>query len=341
MCTFLNELPKYAKTIDQPKKQQLFLSLKPTSDPKEYYRFRLLWYKNPKTNRDYPFIERFTHTAFVKNEDGKWVMESQVVCPITPHVKMTWDGDPYNTCPICNFSNHNFLSFKESGWKDKESARKSKQFSRKFEACIPVYVVYDPIYELNQGKFKVIKFFDKKEYENFRNLVSRESHETCVFNGKMAVDLYIKMTEIEKVANEGNPNEYHYKQNVITKIGFTTKPYDIPAITKEAIDEFQFDDQFFTSSTKEELKEFHTKYCVKINNDDIPMDEEVSFVTSSRKSEPTVTKAAPPPPKNDIPDDINDDHFGSTEPELVSDKKLDTSVSSVDLDDIENLLEDI
>lgn len=381
MCTFLSELPKHSKTIEQPKQQMLYLPLQPSNE-KEYYRFRLLWFKSPsKNDRDYPFIERYMHMHFAKDEEDKWQIESQVVCPVTPHVKQHWEGDAYNSCPICNFSNHNFIAFKESGWKDRESSKKQKEFSRKFEACVPVYVVSDPNYDGNQGKFKVIKFVDKEDYKKFKDLVSKASHENLVFNGKNAVDFYIRMETVTETLRKGQPTEYVWKHNVIAKMGFTNKPYDIPAITKEAIDNFEFDDQFYVSSSKEELKEFYDTYCRKMNNDDIPEDEDIKIfkpknpandsvkktnqVESSEKFANGTSKKNVTPPDDDI-DGLADFGSSGTSPKKEtpaekpkdetsdvgfennlpfddgSDSESEKSDSSdVNLDDIDSLLDDI
>ena len=378
MCTFCTELPKHSNSIEQPKQQMLYLPIQPSKE-KEYYRFRLLWFKSPsKNDRDYPFIERYMHMHFAKDEDDKWQIESQVVCPVTPHVKNKWEGDVYSSCPICNFSNHNFIAFKESGWKDRESARKQKEFGRKFEACIPVYVVSDPNYDGNQGKFKVIKFTDKENYKKFKDLVSKMSHENLVFNGKNAVDFYIRMETVTETLRAGQPNEYVWKHNVIAKMGFTNKPYDIPAINKENIDKFEFDDQFYVSSTKEELKEFYDTYCRKMNNDDIPEDEDIKIFKKSESKTETVRKtnqaessekfANEAASKNtEIPDEDldgledfgssgsskktetkveapaekSDDGFESTLPFDDGSSEEKTDSSTAELDDIDSLLDGI
>ena len=378
MCQFMSELPRHSSSIEQPKQQMLYLPIQPSNE-KEYYRFRLLWFKSSsKNDRDYPFIERYMHMHFAKDEDGKWKIESQVVCPVTEFVKKKWDGNPYADCPICNFSNHNYLAYKESGFKDKESNRKKNEFSRKFEACIPVYVVSDPNYDGNQGKFKVIKFTDKEDYKKFKDLVSKMSHENLVFNGKNAVDFYIRMETVTETLRAGQPNEYVWKHNVIAKMGFTNKPYDIPAINKENIDKFEFDDQFYVSSTKEELKEFYDTYCRKMNNDDIPEDEDIKIFKKSESKTETVRKTNQAessekfanevtPKKVEIPDEDLDglEDFGSsgaskkTEPKVEapaekaddgfestlpfddgsSEEKTDSSTA--ELDDIDSLLDGI
>lgn len=271
MCTWMTELPTQSKNGETPRKQNLAIYVKPTQ-PKEYYRFRLLGFKSTKSDRDFPFITRFLHTVWVDGEDGKRHTDN-VVCPVTPFVKAKWNGDPMNDCPICRFANANFVAWKQSGWKDKESAKKNRDFGRKFEACIPVYVVSDPIYQQNNGHFRVFTISDKDVYKQFLDLVRKTSQSNVVFNGKNALDFYIRYEMIEETLRAGQPNEYLWKHPVLKQMGFTTKPYDIPAITKEAIDDFPFDETYYVGSTMSELEEFYNKH-IKVSNDDIPDDEE-------------------------------------------------------------------
>jgi len=278
----MTELPTRSQNGETPKKPNLMVYIKPTP-PKEYYRFRLLGFKSAKSDRDFPFITIFKHTVWSEGEDGKRHPES-VVCPVTPFIKKNWKGDPMHDCPICRFANANFVAWKQSDWKDKESAKKNKEFGRKFEALIPVYVVNDPNYQQNNGHFKVFSFTDKEAYNQFLDLVKAKSREAAVFNGKNALDFYIRYEMIEEVLRKGQPNEYVWKHPVLKQMGFTTKPYDIAQITKEAIDEFKFDETYYVGSTMSELEDFYNRH-IKVSNDDIPDEEEISVVQQAPKKQ--------------------------------------------------------
>lgn len=287
MCTWMTELPQKAKSAENVHKPNLMMYLKPTQ-PKEYYRFRLLGFRSTKSDRDFPFIETYVHQVWCEGEDGKRHTE-RIVCPVTPYVKSKWNGDPMNDCPICRFANANFAAWKQSGWKDKESAKKNKEFGRKFEAIIPVYVVSDPLYPQNNGHFRVFSFTDKEQYKNFKELIQKYTHDgNVVFNGKNALDFYIRYEEVEEIKNKGQVNEYHWKHSVIQKMGFTNKPYDIAAITKEAIDNFPFDETYYVANTLSELQDFYNRH-VKVSNDDIPdEDEEIDIVSTKSIPKPQV-----------------------------------------------------
>ena len=92
---------------------------------------------------------------------------------------------------MCDIANKYFVTFKESNWTDKAAAKKNKEFGRKYQAIVPVYVVNDPVYEGNNNKFKVIIFNDKKKYQDFRDRIEKASTQYCVFNGVNAVDCCI------------------------------------------------------------------------------------------------------------------------------------------------------
>lgn len=274
MCTFISTLPKRSKSMGQ-KKKSLVMSLKPCADEKTYYRVRLLAFNPPPesgSDRDFPHIQRFVHQHWgVNKEKGYPVLEDEVTCPVTPHVHV--EGNRYDACKICTLANKYFIAFKESGWKDKEANKKNKELGRKYQYIVPVYVVQNPNWEGDNGKFKVLIFNDKKFSQEFQKKIEKASLVNCVFNGKNAVDCCIHVKEEIETVNPGQPNEYTFKKKVIDRIVFSNKPYDISAITKEAVDGMGFDDEYYTTSTPEELDAFYKKYCT-ISNDDIP-DEDI------------------------------------------------------------------
>lgn len=349
MCTFLSTLPTKSNTMTTAKRQNIFLSLRPCpeDDPKAYYRFRLLNFINAKSKRDSPFLERFVHTRWSKTEDGKPMIESQVICPVTKYVE--WDGDRYSTCPICKVAGNAFATWKESGYKDKEAGRKNREFGRKFEALVPVYVVNDPNYEGNNGKLRVISFGDKNDYKKFKELVAAKLREVPVFNGSAAVDFCIRIERVTETSHPGEPNEYTWSHNVIKNMLFSNKPYDIPAINKETVDAFPFDEQYYVSSTKAEIMAFHNKYCkVQMDDLDIPTETVEVFKPASQpaKTTPAVPVANPTPEKKaEETADLGDiDDLLGTSDEKPAEKKSDTaplselpmdqSTDDIDVDDL-------
>lgn len=307
MCVFVNTLSKHSKGAVTDKKQNIFLSLKPT-EKNEYYRLRLLNFSTSKNDRGNDFIVRYVHTKWGQNEKGKPIIESRVVCPVTKYVK--WKGNRYEECPICRFANNNFIAFKNSGYKDRESSKKNREFSRRFEAYVPVYVVSDPIYESNNGKLKVICFTDRAEYQKFYDLAVKTAKErgVNVCNAKDAVDFCIRIAKVNEVRNEGKPNEYVWSHNVIKKMTFSPNPTTIPQITSELIDNFPYDDEYYVSSSPEELQEFYDKYCrMKLDDVDMSDDEDAAIPEIDELKTKSVVKKDTKPKASEAEEVLTDD----------------------------------
>ena len=117
----------------------------------------------------------------------------------------------------------------------------------------------------------------------------------------------IKFKTVEEVLRKGQPNEFVWKHAVLDRMGFTTKAYPIPAITKEAVDDFPFDETFYVTNTKSELQDFYDRH-IKVSNDDIPDEDELDVVPAKK---PVVAAKSQPVevPKMDLSkelDDLND-----------------------------------
>lgn len=349
MCTFLSQLPKRSKSNGTAQNKNLVLSLKPCPEKDgkpSWYRVRLLAWSSPEKNdRDDPFIERFVHQIWKKNDKGLPVIDDEVTCPVTKHVHV--EGNRYDACPICRLANQYFLTWKESAWKDREAAKKNKEIGRKYQAIIPVYVKDDPNYSQNNNKFKVLIFSDKKFYQEFRSKVEKASQTNCVFNGKNAVDCCLHVAEVEEVRNPGQPNEYVYKQKVIDKITFTTKPYDIPTITKDWVINSGFDEEYYTSSTPEELQLFYNRHF-KISNDDIPEEDIVQVYETKSESQTKFETINTIENVNITTDDISDSDIDdlsldiSTNTEEKSEENT-SKQQNIDIDDtnVDDLLKDL
>lgn len=352
MCTFMSTLPTRSKSAGSDKKNNLQLTLRPCQDTngeKVWYRFRLLAFNSPsKSDRDYPFIERYVHQTFEKNDKGYNIVKDEITCPVTHWVN--FEGNRYDGCPMCKLANQYFCSYKESGWKDRNAYKQQRTIGRKYQAIIPVYVVNDPNYPSNNGKFKVIIFNDKKFYNEFCEKIKKASLTNCVFNAENAVDCCIHMSEVETMINEGQPNQYIYKQRVIDKVTFSAKPYTIDAITKERVENMGFDETYYVSATLDELHQFYNKNF-KISNDDIPDDDDVpTNVFVDKKSTTQIKKPAskpapvisnPIPPKeeestedlDDVTDTI-DDFMNDPEDLPATTKTENDDVEDVDIDDL-------
>lgn len=263
---FVNDKLTMASTQSDKTLKRLEVFLRPT-EKNEFFRFRLLWFKHEGSNRKVPYIERWIHQVWEDGENGKRQVQD-IICPISKHVAENWPGNPYDDCPICNFANMNFVAFKDSAWKDKVAQNNSKTFKRKYDLVIPVYIVSDPCYSGNVGKIRVFRINDSKVGEKFKKLIVEKSAETQIFNGGKAVDFLIRMDKVKYDRDDGT----FWTKNEIVQMGFSTKPYEINAITPDLINAFPFDDYFGAVPTMSDLKEFHKKYCLHATTDDIDFD---------------------------------------------------------------------
>lgn len=329
MSMFFDTLPTNSHTTgNNKKKRNICMSLKPCDGKDTYYRVRLLAFSSDKTDRDDPFITRFVHQKWGTHpEKGYPMVVDEITCPVTPHVHV--EGNRYSCCKMCDIANKYFIQFKESGWKDKDASKKSKEFGRKFQGIIPVYVINDPNYENNNNKFMVIIFNDKKKYEEFREKVRKQSMKQRCFNGKDAVDCCIHVSEVSETKNAGLPNEYTWKHREIDKIVFTTKPYDIPSITRETCESMGFDAQYYTTSTPDEIQMFYKKWCT-VSNDDIPDDDsDIPVYDEPKKVVTPVVK-----PANDIPvaTSVQNDAVKSNAADDIDDSDLDALTADIEGD---------
>ena len=349
MCTFLSTLPKKTKMNGTAKKKNLVITLKPCPDTeteKKWYQFRLLNFASQNgSDRDYPFIARYVHQHWGIHEKGYPIVEDEVICPVTKFVD--WSGDRYD-CPICKYANQQFGALKESNWKDADARKKNREYSRKFQGIIPVYVKNDPNYDGNNGKFKVIIFNDKKFYDEFVKKVEKQLLKCNCFNGVNAVDCLMHVSMVEQINNEGQPNEYRWKQKMIDKITFLKpeKAYDIPQISKENVDNMlPFDDEFYHGSTLDEINAFYNKYIkVSVSNDDIAIDDEDEVQVYEK---PTVSKSSNVENTTKIESDttINDDDLDSliddSDISDVSESKSVETQKTINIDDELDILDDI
>lgn len=150
-----------------------------------------------------------------------------------------------------------------------------------------------------------------------------------------------------------------YKNKVIDKITFTKaeSAYDIPAITKELVTNSGFDEEYYTTSTPEELQAFFDRHY-KISNDDIPEEDDLPVYESKQAEKPASAPASlendelPAPNNDDISDadideltaDVGDDApdaNAATEAEEPAEPSAQPDASDTNDADVENLLKDL
>jgi hypothetical protein len=119
--------------------------------------------------------------------------------------------------------------------------------------------------------------------------------------------LFFTWGKVEKVKNEGKPNEYRFMKSGFTRIGFTTAPKHLDSLTDELVDDVQFDANWYTVPTKEELEQFYVEHFSSQSaaNDDIPMD--IPPVASAPKAvKPATAPVVEDPVAQDVTVDSDD-----------------------------------
>lgn len=335
MCTLISAFPKYSSMMNSSKpKQNLEMFLQECKDDRTYYRVRLIGSSSSK--RDDPHIIRHIHSAWSKEDPATHKKHlDKIVCPSNTSWVDTEDVPKKAACKVCGFVNQNWTIYRESGKTDTLARKQAGTMSSKFEAIVPVYVRNDPNYDKNNGRFRVIVFNDKDQYELLRKLANAKYNSgVAIFNGENAVDCLL---HVAKEAIEGKNGKTYYR-TVIDKIKFSSEPYDIAAINTKSIDQFvkTFDDTYCTPSTNEEIEDFYNKYCA-ISNDDIPEDDDIPVYKPEVKKQVKQTKIPvnETVPSNDIPaDDIDElvEDKPSKKVEDTDDNPLAEDPDNVDLD---------
>jgi len=330
MCTFINELPTRSKSAESTNKGggkkrnvNYMIKFQPTTG-KDVYRFRLLNFTSATCSRDFPFIEKYVHEHWEKVE-GKDRLTKFITCPKTQYVQS--DGTGYE-CPICTYGWANYRKWQESGKKDIISKKRWSSSMNKYVAILPVYVVKDPNNPDNNGTLKTIILKDKEMYKHLLVLIKEAQKSDCVFNGNNAVDFYTTVVNKEIIYREGEPTEYRFNRIQLDKMGFTTKPYDLPTITKELVDSFPFDDEYYTHTSKEEAEEFLNDYVMQPDID-IP-DDDINFDDKKDAEEKVVVKKETKQKTQEVKAAIN----------KKATQKLEEAVESSEDIDIASLIEE-
>lgn len=369
MCTFCktSDLPSQDKNSKGVKKAFINFFLKPNKEG-ENYRFRLLFYRQPsKNDRKDPFIYQRIHDHWGTTETGKKIVDDLIVCPGTDYVHYDEKKFVINektgknelNCPICRKAKENMQAWLNSGKTDKLSMQKFNQLKQKERLCVPVYVIHDPNTVnddgefVNDGQFKVLILTNKDDIKKFREVVeeektkaylaSKEGNTYEVFNGNNAVDLYVHYESIPEVRNQGQENEYTAQVRKITNIAFGKKTSHIEAITKEAIDKFEFDDQFYFSNTKEEIIAFYKKYY---GVGDVAPDEEDVFggnteVVTDKKVIETENNIIETETYNSSKDEDIIDSVSVEIDDTPTPQETEDSIETDDLDELDKLLDDM
>jgi len=378
MSEFVDKVPKARKNRNHRKVNETLniIKLDECLDPKNPYRFRMLWFKNSKINkREEQFIVNKIHAIYKTGEDGNTKYDF-IACPSTPYIN--WKSNPYDTCPMCVNAGNYFDAYKETSYKDKKLKRKFDSAKARRVVLIPVYVVKDPNNPKNNGKYGVVAIRERdtqfRKNEETGEWITIDPYETlwALIDAKVksgifpynanGVDLAINVSKIDI---ENADDNFSYTR--ISKIQLSKTPYQIDAISTESVaqDEFMttFDIECWHDVTNADLTEFYDKHIgatVDIPDDDLSDDGIPADLKKQKKSD-TVEKSDEVVDNLDLGiDDLDDidvnmviDDVIDGKPDTVVEQPKNTTKTKpaektddvpneiADLDDIDSLISDL
>lgn len=243
------------------------------------YRMRLLYYTDENLKRTEPFIEQYNHVYWdeVSREFGK------IICPSSEYVHGV---NGFQMCPVCR--NNNKL------WKDSKNGSETakqlyRQFKRKLNGYALVFMINDPVNPENNGKVKILRYgttiadFFKAEIlgetkgKDKDNVVS-DPVGSDAFDLDAGYDFILSVTS--NPTPEGTFNAYSCK----FAREKTSVNVDVDKLEAE-IKLLKFDEDFYVSSTKEEIQEFYTNYVLDSVVSDIPESSEANKINETTAAE--------------------------------------------------------
>ena len=180
-----------------------------------------------------------------------------------------------------------------------------------------MYVVNDPNYDSNNGAVKVLTLDEDGYKALLAQIQASQANNTPIWNND-SCDLFFTWGKVEKVKNEGKPNEYRFMKNGFTRIGFTTSPKHLDSLSDDLVDDVQFDANWYQVPTKEELEQFYVEHfsAQASMNDDIPMDIPAAAPKAPVAYKDAV-KPAPVAEEDPIAKDVTEDTDDLPPPEPV------------------------
>lgn len=243
----------YRKKLEESQKQTSSFNAENYIDfkPGNTFKFRLIYFENPDSSREGPFIEKWVHSV---KEENKWF---GITCPTTQFPKTGFEK-----CPIC--TNNSKL------WASELKTDKAlyDKFKRRFNGYALVYVVNDPVKPTNNNHVKIMRFgitihnwlnkeifgiISSKKRKNDEAVAEEVDTEPVGFDAfklKDGYDLFITVTE------KGEYNDYDCK--------FSRKATSIEtdeAALEAEIKALNFDREL-TSSTPEEISSFFNRFVL-------------------------------------------------------------------------------
>ena len=291
------------------------------------YALRLLWLEPEKGyNREYPMINSYIHRIWDENA-ANGQKDHKVICPTSQYI-MGETKAAFNKCPICEATSK-FYNEGKAG--SESSAELYKTFRRTCIGYVPVYVVNGPEEDIHQVRIlqygKQFKdFFDRKIFGIVKQSKFNTEDQPPVDLGDEAIGLEAFMyydSNSDKVITEGydltvttTVKRMMIGNNAVDmpqyQLDFTRRKRSVTEIdgidltTSEGIKYFEslnssilhFDQDFYLTSTDEELQDFKLNYITKQAANTSETEEPVEKPTIKLPSK--VSKAVETSVKEDV-----------------------------------------
>lgn len=209
-------------------------------------RCRILRFKDALSTRKEPWVTKFVHTVFTKEEDGSF-SSNFTVCPSTHHLNIkNW----VERCSICS-------NLKPLDSKLKNATTEGQKFSiakviktlkRKFKLFIPVYIISDSLNTENVGTSKILMLQSANYFyriSDYFNKINKESPEQVdkYFNHFGDSDCFDFILNVDKDNVFEIAFKFERSESVLIK-DFNT-PTIQNAFVEHHITSLKFDEDFY------------------------------------------------------------------------------------------------
>lgn len=342
-----NQFGDFRKQIEEREQRETsgsfidprFIAFKPGNT----YRFRLLFYldeQNPA--RKEPFIYQYVHSFWEADTKRK----GHVVCPTSAYLK---GKAGFNTCPVCVNNSRLFKDWKETH--SKTSRALYDLFKRKYSGYGLAFVISDPSNAENNNKAKLFRFgseittFLKREIFGIIEKKNGSDGEGSVDAavdagldpvGSAAFDLEAGYDLIITVTSKVDPEDPTRKYNNYScKFAREKSNVKMDAAKLEAeIKALNFDKDFYTQSTQEEINTFFREFV---------MDDDSSNASASTQIKPSIENKIADPKKVTTSPDLGNVKTTETktDPKTESVEKTPAISSSTDELNVDQLLAEL
>lgn len=308
-------------------------------------RLRLLRFYTKLSARREPWITKFVHTVFSKNEDGTFTSHF-TVCPTTQYLNIQNAQAKCKVCKAREMIDAEYIKVEQLDAKKAQYlAKTAKTIKRKFKAFFPVYIFSDNLNPENDGKVKLLmiqSYGDFKRIYEFLHKVRQSGAELVgkYFNNLNTLDASDLMLRVSE------SNVFEVKMS-FAKAETYIQNFDETMFLEDCIDPLKFDSEFFSPFDSEKHDDFFTNYIEPL------IARNLNRQTRTQSAAPTEDPGIRTLKEENGAMTVNDEPVSSTETEEakeqvahVSEKVKTTNIApppmnSMNLDEIDAIINEV